>query len=98
MNGNKEKVYIMTFTKTTFNGDLLVLGSRWSGSWRRLVSTVNQFLFGSLQFPHVIRQLLSMQLLLLVLERSIRRHWRPGVGLLDAKGENPRRRRRGPGW
>ena len=64
----------MTFTKTTFNGDLLVLGSRWSGSWRRLVSTVNQFLFGSLQFLHVIRQLLSMQLLLLVLERSIRRH------------------------
>ena len=75
MNGNKEKVYIMTFTKTTFNGDLLVLGSRWSGSWRRLVSTVNQFLFDSLQFPHVICQLLSMQLLLLVLERSIRRQY-----------------------
>ena len=73
MNGNKEKVYIMTFTTTTFNGDLLVLGSRWSGSWRRLVSTNNQFLFVSLHFPHVIRLLLSMQLLLLDLERSIRR-------------------------
>ena len=53
----------MTFTKTTFNGDLLVLGSRWSGSWRRLVSTVNQFLFGSLGFLLVVRLLLSMQLL-----------------------------------
>ena len=63
MNGNKEKVYIMTFTKTTFNGDLLVLGSRWSGSWRRLDSTVNQFLFGSLGFLLVVRLLLSMQLL-----------------------------------
>ena len=64
MNGNREKVYIMTFTKTTFNGDLLVLGSRrWSGSWRRLVSTVNQFLFGSLGFLLVVRLLLSMQLL-----------------------------------
>ena len=64
MNGNKEKVYIMTFTKTTFNGDLLVLGSRWSGSWRRLVSTDNQFLFGSLQFLHVVRLLLNLQLCL----------------------------------
>ena len=64
MNGNKEKVYIMTFTKTTFNGDLLVLGSRWSGSWRRLVSTVNQFLFGSHRFPHVVCLLLNLQLCL----------------------------------
>ena len=64
MNGNKEKVYIMTFTKTTFNGVLLVLGSRWSGSWRRLVSTDNQFLFGSLHFLHVVRLLLNLQLCL----------------------------------
>ena len=64
MNGNKEKVYIMTFTKTTFNGDLLVLGSRWSGSWRRLVSTDKKLLFVSLHFLHVVCLLLNLQLCL----------------------------------
>ena len=53
----------------TFNGDLRVLGSRWSGSWWRLVRTDNQFLFVALHFRHVVRLLLNMQLYL-DLERS----------------------------
>ena len=43
----------------------------------------------TLHFRHVVRLLLNMQLYL-DLERSaasIRRHWRPGVGLLDTEGE-----------
>ena len=66
----------MFTNKLTFNGDLWVLGSRWS--WSRLVhvGTDLLLLFGSLQFLLVVRLLLSMQLLL-DLERSaasIRRH------------------------
>ena len=59
----------MFTNKLTFNGDLWVLGSRWSWSRLVLVGTELLFLFGSLQFLLVVRLLLSMQLLL-DLERS----------------------------
>ena len=54
----------MFTNKLTFNGDLWVLGSRWSWSRLVLVGTELLFLFGSLQFLLVVRLLLSMQLLL----------------------------------